>query len=97
MPVYELRDQLLAGAAFADEHDARVSHRDLARQLNDLAERRRRAEQRHLVAVAVLLHERRAGALAFASALYRNGGAADQDLEMRAGEWLREVVPGTQA
>ena len=93
----ELGDELFPGAALSHEHDRRIGHGDLSRQIDHAAECRRRAKQSHTIAIAVLLEQRRARLLALAIRADRVGGASDEHLEMRAREGLGQIIPGTHA
>src|SRR5690606_27400358 len=83
--VDELRDLLLAGAALAGNERRCVRARDFASEGDDALERRRSAEQRHLVAVAVVALERLVEGSRFPADQDRVRRAADQDLEVASG------------
>ena len=90
--VDELRDHLLAAAAFPGDEHRGVGRRHLAGQLDRPAERRRRAKQRDLVAVRVPPLQ----LLLLLPGLSGDGQGvhrpADQDLEVGGGKRLREIV-----
>ena len=94
--VDELGDLLLAGPALSREEHRRIRGRHLARQRDDALERGRGAQQRHLVAVSVLLLERGLQVLRFARHQHRVGRPPQQNLQVTRGERLGQVIPGTR-
>src|SRR6185503_818942 len=93
--VNELGDDLLTGTAFsADEHRG-IGARNLARQVNRFAEERRDADQGDFVAVTDLIHQLNPEVLSFPRHHYGVGGPANQYLEVRGGERLGQIVPGS--
>ena len=97
LPMNELREHLLAGAALPDEHHRRIRRRDLAGQLDGRAKRPRRPEEGHAAAVAVRLDELLARAELLALQHHRMRGAAEHEMEVRSGKRLGQVVPRPRA
>ena len=93
MPVDELRDELLARARLAADHDGRIGGRDLACELDRLPEGRRHAEQRNPIAVPMLLGERDPELSRLAGHHHGMRGAAEQDLHVLRRERLGQIVP----
>ncbi len=94
MLVNELGDEFLAAAALAGDEYRRVGGGHSARQLDRLAERRRRAQQGHVTRRGVqnVPH----GLLFFRFTTHHEGvrRAPDQHLQVSTGEGLGEIVPG---
>ncbi len=93
----ELRDQLLPAAALARDEDGSVRRGHLARDLDDLAKRRRDAEYGHFLAVAVLVFQLELALLRAARRLHGVGRPSHQHLQLRSGEGLGQIVPGPGA
>lgn len=89
----ELRNHFLPRSALAGDHHRGVGGRDLSRELHRLAKGGGDAEESDLVAVAALLDELLTERLRLARDHHGVRRAADQHLQMRRGERLREIVP----
>jgi hypothetical protein len=90
----ELRDHFLARAALAADEDRRVGPRDLAGELDRLAERGRNPDEGDLVAVAVLLHQLQTKVLCLTRDHHGVRRPTDQHLQVSRRERLRQIVPG---
>ncbi len=95
MPVDELGDQLLPDAALTGDEHRRVRGRHPLGQLDHRLERRRLAQQDHLVVMLEGRVEEMGVLLGLAADQYGVRRAADEHLQLRGGEGLRQVVPGT--
>ena len=93
----ELRDQLFSGAALAGDEDRRIGGSHASGQIDRSAERRRGAEHRDALAVAVFASKLRLDGVRLPPHEDAMRGTAEQDLQVRAGEGLGEIVPGSRA
>ena len=90
----ELCEQLLAGAALTREKYRRVGRGHAAGQGDRLAEQGRIAQHGEPVAVGGFRRARLFQGARLPRHQHRVRGASDQDLQLRAREGLRQVIPG---
>ncbi len=90
----ELRNDFLAGAALPADEDRCVSRCDLSGQLDGLPERGRNADEGQVVGMRVLPHHLHPEVGGFATLEDGVRRPADQNLQVRGGERLGEIIPG---